>query len=101
MLLRMPPLLTVTYLNPQQAADKLAPIGWCAQCVGLAKQAEANGGRPVTIHAGISMVATPQQVQVPGLGAQTIIVPMATCWEHCGPAKVSGLVQGVNGSLPG
>lgn len=97
----MPPrLLSVTYPSPQQAADKLVPIGWCAACVGQAKQAEANGEPANVIHAGVVMVAQPQQVQVPGIGVQTVIVPLATCWEHCGSAKMSGLVQGVNGSLP-
>jgi hypothetical protein len=101
MLIRMPPLLTVHYPNPQQAADRLAPLGWCGQCIGLAKQAEANGEPAPVIHAGVVMVATPQQVPVPGLGNQLAVVPMATCWEHCGSAKASALMQAAAGMVPG
>ena len=63
-------LLTVTYPNPQAAADRLVPLGWCSQCVAEAKMAELAGAEPVPVRAAVTAIPSMQQVPVPGQGVR-------------------------------
>lgn len=86
-------LVGVQYQNPQAAADKMVPIGWCNQCIGEAKLAE-NGGKPMTerIHAGVTLVPMLQQVQVPGMGTVPSVLALPVCWKHLTANPASGLL---------
>jgi hypothetical protein len=93
-------LVTVSYPNPQRHADEQAPIGWCNQCVGEAKQAELDSSTPVQVHAGVTLVVTMQKIPTPQ-GEMMYPAMLPTCWSHIGGVKKnSSLVQAPAGVVP-
>ena len=97
----MPKLLTVTYANPQAAADRLVPLGWCSQCVAEAKMAELAGAEPVPVRAAVTAIPSVQQVPVPGQGSAMAVVPLPACWEHITVQRGSSLLSAPAGALAG
>lgn len=89
------------YRFVQNLADNGIPLGFCNVCVGEARLAEAEGQpEQKEVHAAVTMILSMQQVPVPGVGTQVVVVPMPACWDHINVNRVSGLIQGAVGVAP-
>jgi hypothetical protein len=95
-----PALLKAAFPDPQKAADRLVPLGWCNQCVGEAKQAEASGApQAPQISAAVTLILSVQQVPLPQ-GMSMAVVPLPACWRHIVLSRSSGLLAAA-GAVPG
>lgn len=89
------------YRFVQSLADKHAPLGFCNQCVGEARLAEAEGQpEQKEVHAAVTMILNMQQVPIPGVGTQVVVVPLPACWAHINVSRTTGLIQAPAGMTP-
>jgi hypothetical protein len=91
----------VSYPGQQDRADELVPIGWCNACVAEAAAALAAGHATPEIHAGVTLVPVAQQVNIPGIGPQWVVIAAPACTaRHVTASRQSPLLPG-SGALPG